>query len=358
MKKKLLIIGIALICIDVIVLSAVYIYFDTFYSRASKKMVGTYEDFVKNGENVPAPSMKAGVNVNGFEGDWSTPLSKKYLTDIKTYMNIKKQGFDHIRFPVNFNFYYSPENNCLLDEKMKTVDTVIDLAEKAGLYIQMDFHGWYDFTTEDFEQRERFLNIWEKVAERYKDHSELLCFELISEPQIKAVSAQSLNSLQKDAVTRIRKTNPTRLIICAAPDANQAWMLDSLSLPEDDNIAVAVHTYNPGDFTHQGFEWANPPREKGVQVRLSDEMLAALQWDLNEIKKYMDKTGHKIYLNEFGLNLELADPADRSTYLRTIASWCEENDVAWTIWGYNNSEFGLFQNKKWKNDVLDDLFLR
>ena len=339
MKKKLTIIGIALICIVVIALSAVYIYYDNFYSRAPKSLVGTYEEFVEKGENVPAPSMKRGVNVNGFEGDWSTFLAKEYLTDIKTYMNIKKQGFDHIRFPVNFNFYYSVEENRLIDDKMQIIDTVIDLAEKAGLYIQMDFHGWWDFTTDEFEQRERFLDIWERVAERYKDRSELLCFELVSEPQIKQVSVESLNSLQKDAIKRIRKTNPSRLIICAVADANQPWLLEKLSLPEDENIGVAVHIYHPAEFTHQGFEWANPPREKGVQVRLTEGMMSDLQWNLDETKKFIEKTGYKVYLNEFGLNLDLADPEDSKTYLRTIAQWCEDNDAAWTIWGYTNGEF-------------------
>ena len=362
MKKKRLIVIISVTCALAVLVSAFFVFRhirdNQYYSTVPKKLVGTYADFTFKGEHLPKTSMTAGVNINGLEGDWSTPLARNYITDLKTYMNIKKQGFDHIRLPVNFNFYYSVETKSLDDEKMKLIDTVLDLAQKAGLYVQLDFHGWWEFNLYNSAHRDDFLTIWERVAERYSGRSNLLVFELINEPPIKSVPVDRLNALQKEAVERIRKTNPNRLIICAAPDGNQPWLLSELELPEDDNIAVAVHIYHPADFTHQGFEWANPPREKNKRVRLTDAMMDELEWNLNETEKFIKNTGHTVYLNEFGLNLALAHPQDRATYIRRITEWCADNEVVWTFWGYNNQEMALFYNKEWRNDVLDDLFLR
>lgn len=357
--KKIKMLGIILtIVVSIVALSALYLWnavTNTSFCVPYARTVGTYEDFVKSGENIPAEKMVAGVNINGLEGALSTHLVQGYLTNINSYINIKKQGFDHVRLPVNFNFYYDAEKKVLIDEKMTLIDNILDLAEKAGLYVQLDFHGWWEFNPQKNADKQTFLDIWELVAERYKDRSDLLCFDLVNEPKY---YIDALNLLQRQAIERIRKTNPTRLILCAVADGNQPWLLNKLVLPKDDNIAVAVHIYNPGDFTHQGFEWANPPRKKGEQIRLTDEMMDELEWNLNETKKFMEETGHKVYLNEFGLNLNLAHPEDRSKFLRRMTEWCKENDVAWTFWGYNNGEMGLFINRKWNTAVLDDLFLR
>ncbi len=299
----------------------------------------------------------AGVNVNGLERDWSFNRGVRYLSKKSTYENIKSQGFDHIRIPIDFRLCYDEKTKTLNEKKMKKFDKIIDLAEASGLYAFIDFHGWYTIDSDDAQQKEMFLNIWELVAQRYKNRSELVAFELMNEPNIITMPPESLNSLQKETIEIIRRTNPTRLIICAAPDGNQPWLLGDLSLPEgDENLAVAVHIYNPGDFTHQGFEWAG--KEKGVQVRLGKDMLESLKWDLNETKKFMDSTGIPVIINEFGLNLELADRKDISAYLRTITEFCKENGVPWTFWEYNEGDMGLYLNKKWDNDTLDDLFLR
>ena len=133
-------------------------------------------------------------------------------------------------------------------------------------------------------------------------------------------------------------------------------MLDNLVLPDDENVGVAIHMYNPGDFTHQGFEWAG--RERGVQIRLTESLLSALKWDIEQTAKFIKNTGRKVHINEFGLNIELADTEDRSTYLRTITQFCKDYDITWTMWGYNNQDTSFFYNGKWKNGVLDDLFLR
>lgn len=299
----------------------------------------------------------AGINVNSLERDWSYSYAMRYLLKKSTYENIVKQGFDHIRIPIDFRLIYNYETKSLDEAEMKKFDKILDLAEDAKLYTTIDFHGWYDIDSSVASDKDTFLTIWGMVAERYKDRSELISFELMNEPGIKTLPAKKLNALQKEAIELIRRTNPDRLIICAAPDGNQPWQLGELSLPEsDENLAVAVHIYHPGDFTHQGFTWSG--REAGKQVRLTEEMMDELRWNLNETKKFIDRTGLPVLLNEFGMNLTLADKKDISVYLSTITKFCKDNGIPWTFWQYDSDEMGLYHRGKWDVDTMDVLFLQ
>ena len=202
-----------------------------------------------------------GINVNGMEtflsdNPWGFfEKGMKTLTDEFTYTNIKSQGFDHIRVPANFfTIYYEAKNyGYTTEELMKCLDTAIKLGEKHGLYIVLDFHGWF-YIGEEKNDIEEFLYCWTQVANRYKDYSHNLIFELLNEPWYTNGKAQpylsdsQLNKMQADAIKIIRDTgskNKNRLIICCTADGNKAWKLNQLVLPEDDNLAVqwppAIH---------------------------------------------------------------------------------------------------------------------
>lgn len=297
----------------------------------------------------------AGLNVNKLEGDWSYKFGMRELLDEKTYENIKRQGFDHLRIPIDFRLIYSEETKTLDEEEISKYDRILDLAEKHGFYATIDFHGWYDIDSNNPKDKDTFLTIWGIVAERYKDRPDSLSFELMNEPSIKTLPAKKLNALQKEAVALIRETNPTRLIICAAPDGNQPWQLSELDLPKDDNIAVAVHIYHPADFTHQGFEWAG--REKDKQVLLDDKLMDELIWNINETKKFIEETGTPVLLNEFGVNLDLARREDSSRYLSTLTEFCRDYGIPWTYWPYNGEGMGLYNRGKWDIEAMDALFL-
>ncbi len=297
-----------------------------------------------------------GINTNGLEGYYGFNSAVRYLSEPFTYENIKSKGFDHIRLPVNFHRLYSKKDNALKESTMKKIDKILDLVEKAELYVIIDFHGWWDMDFSNVEHQEEFLNIWELLANRYKDRSDYVIFELLNEPQ--TTDVVTLNNWQNWAIYRIRKTNPNRLIICATPDGNQPWLLEKFYMPVDDkNLVVAVHLYNPPEFTHQGFEWAKQPKNK--QVRLTDTHLSTLRWDLEQIEAFIKRTGLPVIINEFGMNLKLADKKDRDKFLRTITQFCVDNGIPWTYWQYNdNGGMGLYRNKKWDIEAIDSLFLR
>ena len=309
-------------------------------------------------------SFRRGMNINRMEGEYYSSAfwsGTAYLGKDSTYTDLKAKGFDHVRFPVDLRMYYDAETKTLTD-RMKDVDMVIDKAIAAGLYIILDFHGWYDLNTGDTQQVLMFLNIWERVAERYRDKSDLLSFEFLNEPHTTEggnLTTDAVNYLQETALERVRRTNPTRLVLWAVGDWNSAWQLKKVSLPAGDpNIAVVIHNYTPMAFSHQGMTWANPNYTK--QVRLTDEMLAEMQKELDMITAFTESTGISVNLNEFAVGHTVADEGDVVRWLTTIRSYCEAHDIPWTYWQYIGDQMGARQSATgdWYDFVMKGLGLK
>ncbi len=292
----------------------------------------------------------AGLNVNGMEtflsdNQWGIfETGVENVTKESTYTNIKSKGFDYVRIPVNFYtvYYEAASYGYTTEQLMGYLDTGIEYALANDLYVMIDFHGWF-YIGEEENDYDEFLYCWSQVAERYKDASEKVIFELLNEPWYTNGKAQAylsdsrLNTMQAEAVEIIRNTgsnNATRLIVLCTADGNKAWKLSSLVLPDDDNIAVAIHEYSPYNFTHQGFSWAGLG---GTTTTLEAQggFSSATSWDFSQIKAFKEANPKvPIILNEFGVNLVKATEADIETYLTGITGFCTENNIPWAYWQY------------------------
>jgi len=198
------------------------------------------------------------------EGAGGLTLRESYFTEIADV------GFGHVRVPIRFNAYASetapyeipdgidptvPNADNLWDR----IDWVIENAERNDLYVILDAHMYDELSFDVAGERARFLSIWSQVADRYSGASERVLFELLNEPQGQFNDNPSmLNTLIADAVSVIRSSNPTRPVLVGPAYWNQIGALDVLELPDDPNLIVSVHFYDPFDFTHQGATWIDP----------------------------------------------------------------------------------------------------
>jgi endoglucanase len=245
-------------------------------------------NIIKPCEAVVAPknNLGRGINLGGtmeaFEGGeeggltgdeaasyhWAYPLKAEYFT------TIKNAGFKHIRLPISWPTNKPGSRYSTLTvppytinpDLFQRVDWVIAQALKNGLAIILDNHDINDPLHTNLEaEQQRFLAIWQQIAERYKSQPNNVYFELLNEPgEAILKNPVQWNNILNMAIATIRQTNPTRPIIISG-GSGSPWTLPLLQLPANDrNLIVTFHFYEPYTFTSQGMTWPEPRWPVGV----------------------------------------------------------------------------------------------
>lgn len=285
----------------------------------------------------PAPPfpMRRGVNLGNAleapsEGEWGYRIEAAHLTAIAT------AGFDGVRLPVRWDAHATPAAPYLIaPDFLARVDEVVAHTLGAGLQVQLDMHHYGDLIDQGpgSPHRERFLRLWQTIAEHYRDAPPALSFELLNEPHGELWADQALEALQRDAIVAIRESNPHRLIVLGPGNWNSIDALTRWTPVEADNVAVSVHYYEPHAFTHQDGEWlgADAPRfgrAWGTQQdrdQVVEHIARAARW--------ANDRGVPLQVGEFGANR--AVPLDqRALWTRTVRQACEAQGLGWCVWDF------------------------
>lgn len=295
----------------------------------------------------PFERMRAGINFSSvLEGDSAIKNPDSWVFQKKYYEIVKDRGFDHIRLTARVQMYVTDgDPNFTIDpEYLRLLSVAINHALDTGLIIILDFHH------SCYKEPEKFLKIWEQLAEYFKDYPEELMFEIVNEPT--GVSDEYLNDLQLKAVNIIRKTNPTRGIALACNQWNGTWKMLATEWPEnDDNCFLSVHNYYMMEFTHQGVDWSEPKRPGHAPFSL---------YVANQIKEHLDFCadfqklfGKKVWISECGVYLREADDSEVKKYIEHITKQCAAFNLPYAYWEFNKG-FGLYDMKteSWKEHLM------
>lgn len=91
------------------------------------------------------------------------------------------------------------------------IKQVVDTALKYELHIIINMHHHEQLHADPVGQKERFLSQWYQIADYFKDYPDSLLFEVLNERNGN-ITPSLWNEYFADALTEIRKTNPTRVI--------------------------------------------------------------------------------------------------------------------------------------------------
>ena len=130
------------------------------------------------------------------------------------------------------------------------------------------------------EEHEKVVKWWKIMAERCKDLSPKVSFDLIVEPSEKVKKdVAELNSLYEDCVATIRKTNPKRIIFIAPPKLSHPEGLKYLQTPSQSNsyLMAEWHFYAAGPSkTNNKKRWTSGTAEEKQQIKKSIKV--AVDW--------------------------------------------------------------------------------
>jgi endoglucanase len=284
------------------------------------------------------------------EGAWGVTLKPEY------FKAIHDAGFNSVRLPVKWSAHAAGEAPYALDEKFaRRVDWAIDQALKNKLNIVVNVHHYDEMNTDPDAHIPRLIALWEQIAARYKDRDEGVVFELLNEPNSK-FTPEIWNATIPKLLTAVRKTNPTRPVIIGPSPWNGIRGLDKLELPDDKNLIVTVHFYDPFEFTHQGASWVkNSEKWKGRKWTGSDAEHAAIRKSLGMAAPWAKKHSRPLFLGEFGAFQE-ADMESRARWTRFIVEEAEKLGFSWAYWEFC-SGFGAYDPKTdmWRTPLKDAL---
>ena len=265
-----------------------------------------------------------GVNIGNSlespkEGDWDVTLQEEY------FQLIKDAGFNSIRLPVRWDSHAMEKAPYTIDPNFfARVDWAIKNAMSRNLVITINMHNYYDFFKDPNGHKERFLAIWQQIAERYKDYPNMLLFEAINEPQDNLQSVAAWNAMLKEWLPVVRKSNPNRILVIGSANFNSFYEVKALDVPKDDRkIIVTFHYYMPNKFTHQGAPWT-PDSNRYLGMKWgTDQEKRAIARDFKVVAKWGQENGRPIYLGEFGVYYK-ADPNSRFQWTKAVADTAAE----------------------------------
>ena len=233
--------------------------------------------------------MGRGINLGNVlsapvEGNWSGSATEQYFIDVA------QAGFKNVRIPMDFfgtrtsgdtSQYSANANTTFTGSRADFIvdplyfdrlEQVIGWGLAQNLIIVLDFHGAtlkseFIYTFDDLEDEytyptsakraadlAKFYSIWEQIANRFKDYSDDLIFEVINEPYFH-ISAAEMDDINNEVISIVRSSggnNVTRKVIITGgtKTSYQAiTTIDSQIINSDNFLIATFHYYRPFSFT-------------------------------------------------------------------------------------------------------------
>ncbi|WP_371345086.1 glycoside hydrolase family 5 protein [Ancylobacter sp. IITR112] len=228
-------------------------------------------------------------------------------------------GFTTIRVPLHWKFFLDPKNPDKVDpdgEGWGRIDRLVGWAKAHGIKLILDIHAapggqtgvnhddgvGYPLTFYVPEYQGRTVTLWRAIAERYRNETAVLGYDLLNEPITPYHDTDFLNSrlepFYRRLVAAIREVDPNHPIMLAG--AQWSTNFDVFGPPFADNLGYTYHMF-----------WAGPQR--------------------SSIQKYVNFANRwqvPIFIGETG---ELND--DWNQKFRTLN---ERFGLGWSFWTYKN----------------------
>lgn len=325
-----------------------------------------------------AETLKLGMNVSYLE-NWWNGTKTKHFSDFakpeeaakreKTFADISKAGFKTVRIPICFSAWMELKQPYNWDnpKALEMADSFVKWALENDLNVIIDLHHTeFDRSIEGAEMPERIVNLWFRIADRYKNTDpERVFFELRNEPN--QMTPEVWRWQAEQIIKNVREIAPNHTLLVGFTEWNgRKQMIESKPFT-DPNIIYTFHFYDPFLFTHQGAAWVGvggieeikflpfpgtkdkkiktPDKAKGqwteglIQNYNGDSKAEKIFKDLKAAKDWSLKNNVPIFLGEFGSFGQFAKPADRCRYAETVYTALGKLQIpnAWWEWdgGFN-----------------------
>jgi len=231
-----------------------------------------------------------------------------------------------------------------LDGELEKLDRVLPICEAQGIKIVVDLHsppggkatqGGYMGSDaglfQDAKAQNKFVDLWHKIALRYKGAKPIWAYDLANEPVEEDVAegCEDWQGLAERAARAIRSVDPERAIIMeptgwGGPDGFK----DLVPIPVS-NVVYSVHMYVPHAFTHQGVFEKGPAWDYPGDIQGKLWNRAELERTLQPVIDFQKRYRAHIYVGEFS-TIRWAPNLSAERYLSDVIEIFESHGWDWS----------------------------
>jgi endoglucanase len=312
-------------------------------------------------------------------------------------------GLDHLRLPIDEEQMWDADGNAE-EEAFGLLQEALDWSADLGLRVVIDLHilRSHHFNTPEkslwtsAEAQERFCQCWRELSGRLGGRpNDMVAYELLNEAV--ANDPEDWNRVAHMALAAVRELEPDRIVVLGSNQWNQVHTFDVLAVPDDENLILTFHLYEPMLLTHYRASWTplyaynGPVHYPGVVVApeewaavdesVKEQMRAAAAGMLGVDEEAMRKLAERhmgecnrdvlagmvekalvvarqhglpLYCGEWGCMSTVPEP-DRLRWYADMRSILEESGIAWTTWDYKSGHFGLRPGRELNEALIKTL---
>ena len=241
---------------------------------------------------------------------WNT-YHDNYITQADIRF-IKQSGFNSVRVPFSYRLFVSDER--LEGPGYELLDRVVGWCRREGIYVILDMHAapggqtgdniddsfGYPFLFESSKSQELTVNLWRKIAARYRDQPAVIGYDLLNEPIAHYFDTALLNPrlepLYRKIVAGIREVDRNHIIFLGGAQWDTNFKV--FGPPFDRKLAYTFHKY-----------W-----------------MTVNQDAIQEYLSFRDKYNVPIWMSESGENTD--------EWIDSFRRLLEAHDIGWCFWPY------------------------
>ena len=253
-----------------------------------------------------------------------------------------------------------------LEGELMKLDRLLPACEQYGLRVVVDLHsppggrsttsgyvGSDDRLFTDPKCQEKFIEIWRKIATRYKSAKVIWGYDLANEPVEENVGEDCLDwhDLAERAGKAIREVDPIRALIVEAPPWGGPSSLSDFTPINVSNVVYSVHMYEPSAFTHQGVFQSSSPRYTYPGLIAGREWnRESLEGVLRPVMEFQKRYNVHIYIGEFSA-IRWAPEGSGFRYLRDVIDIFERQGWDWSYHAFREWQGWSVEHGSDRNDT-------
>jgi endoglucanase len=273
--------------------------------------------------------------------DWETKWESPKITKDQI-KQLKSMGFKTIKLPVTWHEHFTKQDDVWIMQEwwIERIKEVIDWVLEEDLYCIINTQHDADFINQGITDDivEWFEALWSYLAEYFKDYSDHLLFESMNEVGViewdnhnEYDAVNFLNNLFIQSIRRI-DVEHKRTLLVEGHYSDFVTTANYLEKYNDDNYAIAIHFYSPGNFT----------LESGSSASFSKKDLIDPLSKVYDIRRIH---GADVVITECACIMDGHDQDKVLNWYKILLQFCKNNGIAVDLWANARNNEAIIDRK-------------